>query len=228
MQQIQIPFEQNLDIPKSHFHAFMVCNSAASNWSHKQAFYDLKNEMLDTFGHKAEFDLQIIKQRCHSCNGTGVFKCHWKLRELCWSCNGSGTYRTKKVVLQRFILNNNVFHKPIGEYFTNTVGVFNGWDEWGRAILKNCPFSGTFINKIDGLIKHEPMDANPTFSFYYLLWNYNRAFFYKRISYDINSYSSRTKYKLKRMLVQHNPLKVFADFFKVKKQQIEQFDDLPF
>lgn len=30
------------------------------------------------------------------------------------------------------------------------------------------------------------------------------------------------------MLGLHNPLKVFADFFNVKKQQLENIDDLPF
>ena len=228
MQQIQIPFEQNLDIPKSHFHAFLVCNSAASKWSHKSAFYTLKNKMLDAFGHKVEFDLQIIKKQCYACNGTGVFKCNWKLNETCWGCLGSGIFKTKRVILQRFVLNANVFHQPIGELIGNTVGVFNGYDEWGKAKLAFSPFSGMFIDTIYGLVKHEPIDANATFCFYYLLWNYDRVFFYKLISSDVNSYSSKQKNKIKRLLQKNNPLKAFADLFKVKKQEIEQFDDLPF
>jgi hypothetical protein len=41
MNQIQIPFSSQIDIPKSHLYALQVCNNAV-NWSEKQSFYTFK------------------------------------------------------------------------------------------------------------------------------------------------------------------------------------------
>ena len=228
MQQIQIHFEQKLDIPKSHFHAFLVCNSAAG-WHRKGLFYELKTKLLKQFGHDADYDLQIIKKICNTCNGTGVFKCSWKLPETCWSCHGFKIYQTKEVILKRYILNESLFHEPIGEYLAayNKVKIFASYDDRGPYFTE-IPFNGKIIEKINGLIKHEPIKDNDTWYFYYLLWNYDRVLFYKCISNDVNCYSKKQKNKLKKLLERNNPLKVFADFFKIKKEEINQFDDLPF
>lgn len=230
MKQIQIPFKENADIPEAHFHAFRVCNSAGA-WHYKQSFYRLKNEILQKYGHEADYDLQVIKKPCYSCNGTGKFKSDWKMTETCWSCNGSGIYQTKKVVLKRWVLNGAIFHQPIGDLYLwdDNLKVFDGYEDgYGYPKFRYEKFTGKIVNQIDGKIKHEPMELNTTWAFYYLLWNYNREYFFKCISQDVNSYQTRTKHKLKKMLERNNPLKVFSDFFKVKKQQLEPIDDLPF
>ncbi len=226
MKQTLIPFKENVDIPEAHFYAFMVCNSAAA-WHHKQSFYRLKNEILQKHGHESAYDLQTIKKTCYSCDGKGIFKCDWKLPETCWSCLGDGVYQKKQVVLKRWVLNGAIFHEPIGELYINQLKVFNGYED-GYPVFKYEPFNGKIVSEINGLIKHEPLELNPTWSFYYLLWNYNRERFFNCIASDVNSYQTRTKHKLKNMLKQNNPLKVFADFFKIKKQQLKPIDDLPF
>jgi len=226
MKQILIPFKENADIPEAHLYALKVCNSATS-WHYKKLFYNLKNEILKKYGHEADYDLQTIKKPCHSCGGKGVFKCHWKLPETCWSCLGDGVYQTKKVVLKRYLLNGAIFHEPIGELFGGKIKVFDTYEDY-YPTFKYELFNGKIVNEIQGLIKHETIDLNATWSFYYLLWNYNREEFYKSITHNVNYCQTRTKYKLKKMLKKANPLKVFADFLKVKPQQLEQIDDLPF
>lgn len=229
MKQITIPFKENADIPEAHLYAFRVCNSAGA-WHDKEAFYKLKSEILKKYGHEADYDLQIIKKRCHSCYGKGLFRFHRNMVEHCWSCQGTGIYQSKKVVLKRYILNGAIFHEPTGElYYTGELKVFDfREDGYGRPSFKYLPFNGRIVNEIDGIIKHEPMELNATWSFYYLLWNYNREMFFSCIQSDVNSYQTRTKHKLKMMLKKSNALKVFADFFKIKKEHIEAIDDLPF
>lgn len=227
MKQTIIPFKENEDIPKAHFHAFIVCNSAGA-WKHKQSFYTLKSEILKKHGHESNYDLQIIKKPCHSCDGKGVYKCDWKLPEACWSCGGDGVYQTKKVVLRRYLLNGAIFHEPVGELVGSTLKVFNGYEDNYYQTFKYEPFNGKIVGEISGLIKHEPMELNPTWGFYYLLWNYNRERFLKCVSSDIKLYRTRTKHKLKNLLERNNPLKAYADFLNVKKEQLEPIDDLPF
>lgn len=228
MKQMPILFKDNTDIPEAHFHAFKACNSA-SLWHYKQSFYRLKNEILQKYGHEADYDLQIIKKQCYFCNGTGKFKLAGKLPETCWSCNGSGIYQTKKVVLKRWLLNGEVFHNPVGDlYFgDDNLKIFDGYED-GYPKFRYEKFRGKIVNQIEGVIKHEPVKLNITWAFYYLLWNYKREYFFKLITKDVNYYQTWIKQKLKKMLNLSNPLKVFADFFKVKKQQLEPIDDLPF
>lgn len=229
MKQLPIPFKETQDIPHSHFHAFMVCNSADS-WYKKQSFYALKSKILKKYGTESNFDLQTINRICNTCDGKGIFKSGWKLPETCWSCHGDGIFSTKKIVLKRWILNGALFHEPIGEFENDGLYIKINTNR----IIEHYPvyryeeFNGKIVNQITGIIKHEPLELNPTWSFYYLTWHYNREGFLSLISSDLNMYHTRTKNKLKKMLREHNPLKVFANHYKVPKQQIEQFDDLPF
>jgi len=222
MKQIIIPFKENADIPEAHLYALRVCNSAGA-WHYKQSFYKLKNEILKKYGHEADYDLQTIKKKCWSCDGKG----NHDTGNACWNCD-KGVYQTKRVVLKRYILNGALFHEPMGElsYF-DKLKIFDGYEDW-YPTFKYEAFNGRIVNQIEGLITHEPMELSPTWSFYYLLWNYNREQFYKQITSDVNSYQTRAKHKLKKMLEKSNPLKVFADYLKVKPQQLEPIDDLPF
>jgi hypothetical protein len=125
-------FPEPIDIPEAHMKAFIVCNSSPT-----QTFYLLKDKILTKYGHRNDYDLQIIKQTCNSCDGTGIFKSDWKPRESCWSCGGDGIFRRKKIILERWLLNGNLYHKPLGEFF-------------------NIPVDTIIKNKIDGYIRHTP------------------------------------------------------------------------
>ena len=67
--QFCLQFSEVIDIPEAHMKAFVVCNSSPT-----QIFYKLKDKILTKFGHENDYDLQIIKQTCWSCEGTGKFK----------------------------------------------------------------------------------------------------------------------------------------------------------
>jgi hypothetical protein len=134
------------------------------------------------------------------------------------------------VVLRRYKLNNTIFHEPLGELTGGSIlsiKTFAGYDE-GEPHFKYVLFTGRVVNTIHGLIKHEPMDANPKWAFYYLMWHYNKPNFFKTLAADVDMYHPSKKRKLKNLLLKNNPLKVLADFFDVKKEQLAEIDDLPF
>lgn len=229
MKQLIIPFKENADIPESHLYAFRVCNSAGA-WVYRYAFYQLKNTILEKYGHEADYDLQHIEKKCHSCDGKGNHP-----RGQCYRCN-SGVYQRKKVVLKRWILNGCVFHKPVGELDSGKLKIFNGYYESEYSgceypSFKYEQFNGRIINEIRGIIKHEPMPLSATWAFYYLLWNYDRDKFHKCIAQDVKAYQTNAQYKLKKLLRKYNPLKAYANFFEIKKEDlkpIEDFESLPF
>lgn len=222
MKQLIIPFKENADIPESHLYAFRVCNSGS--FAYKQQFYKLKSILLKTYGHESNYDLQIIKKVCYSCDGKGN---HYTGSQ-CWNCD-KGIYQTKQVVLKRYILNGALFHEPIGELIGSQVKVFTGyWEDYGEAMFRFESFGGRIINTINGIIKHEPLPLHPVWSYYYLLWNYDRNMLFKLIASDVKCYQTRSQHKLKRLLENNNPLKAFAEFFQIKREQLEPIDELPF
>lgn len=226
MKQILIPFKENSDIPESHLYALRVCNSAGA-WTFKYSFYKLKNNILERYGHEADYDLQHIKKKCYSCDGKGNH-----VRGKCWNCD-KGVYSRKDVVLKRYLINGAIFHKPIGELYNGRLKTFTGYyyDEYGqeeRANFKEEAFSGKIVSEIHGLIEHEPMALHPIWAYYYLLYHYDKDGFHVRINNDVKTFQTNTQYKLKQLLKKYNPLKAYADFFEVKREQLEMIDDLPF
>jgi len=226
MKQILIPFKENADIPESHLYALRVCNSGGY-WAYKKPFYILKNEILEKYGHEADYDLQKIVKMCHSCDGKGN---HYKGR--CWNCD-NGVYARKDVVLKRYIINGALFHKPVGELFNGRLKIFDGyyeneygWQEYPK--FRSEDFNGRIVGEITGIIKHEVMTLHPIWAYYYLLWHYDRDKFYKCMASDIKMYQTNTQSKLKKLLNKFNPLKAYADFFDVKAEHLEPIDDLPF
>lgn len=199
--QIRLPLPEIIDIPEAHMKAFIVCNSSPT-----QTFYLLKDKILKKYGHNNGYDLQVIKQTCNSCDGTGKFKCHWKSTETCWSCGGDGIFRVKQIILERHILNGNIFHIPVGE-------------------VQLKPYLGSLKNKIEGYIRHEPTEGNPQYCLYYLMWHYDRDMFFKYLTSDVQCYYKMERLKFQRLLRKHNPLNAIAEFLQVKKQET---DDLPF
>lgn len=228
MKQLLIPFKENQDISESHLFAFRVCNSAGY-WAYRPAFYKLKNQLLEKYGHEADYDLQHIEKKCYSCGGTGWYR----ENNRCQNCN-KGIYSRKDIVLKRFLLNGYIFHQPIGELEpgSNRLKIFAGYDgdEWNEyPTFKYEIFHGKIINVINGLIVHEPVGVHPIWAYYYLLWEYNRELFYKNLQGDLKSYQTNTQYRLKQLLDKFNPLKAYAEFFEVKKSQlVDMGDDLPF
>ena len=79
-------------------------NNATDSCLRKHYFYTMKNFFLEKFGTKEGFDYQHIEKQCWHCNGEGD----------CWSCDGSGIYSEYYVQLERWILNDGVFHRPSG------------------------------------------------------------------------------------------------------------------
>ena len=219
--QIELALFTDTAIPEAHLRALLICNSA-DNWVYKHQFYKIKTLILLKYGKVDGYDLQTIKKGCYSCNGKGIYKSSYKLPETCWNCFGTGIYKEKHVVLSRFILNGHLFHCPVGELTGGKIRV--NADE-GSYYYK---FEGTITNNIHGLIKHQPIKGNATWWFYYLLWHYDISLFYKRIESDVKSYQRRYRNRLSELMRKHNPLKVFADFFKIKKQELDSIDDLPF
>jgi len=226
MKQLFLPFKENADIPESHLYAFRVCNSGGA-WAYKSAFYKLKNELLLKYGHEADYDLQHIVKKCYSCGGTGWYS----EVNRCRNCD-NGVYARKDVILKRWILNGAIFHQPLGELTgSNSIKVFIGYmdDDYNEGpMFKYEPFTGKIVSTITGLIKHEPVGLHPIWAYYYLLWNYDRNRFYSCLAGDLKSYQTNTQWKLKRLLDKFSPLKAYAEFFEVKKEQLADIDDLPF
>lgn len=226
MSQIALPLTETVDIPQPHFYALSVCNSAGA-WAYRGSFYELKNELLQKYGHEADYDLQHIVKKCHSCDGNGNHT--WG---QCWNCD-KGVYQRKDVVLKRYLLNGAVFHKPMGELVGNRLKIFNGYyegeyDGMDYPSFRFEPFDGKIVAVITGLIKHEPMKLHPIWAYYYLLWHYDRDYFYKILAGDLKNLRTNTQYKLKKLLKLYSPLRAYADFFEVKKPELAPIDDLPF
>lgn len=213
--QFCLQFSEVIDIPEAHMKAFVVCNSSPT-----QIFYKLKDKILTKFGHENDFDLQVIKQTCWSCEGTGKFKSDWKPIEICWSCGGDGVFRTKKIVLERWLLNGHLFHKPLGELSGNLVVKYDPFEH-----PRSISFSGVIRNEIQGYIRHDKMEGNPQYCLYYLMWHYDRDMFWRYLTCDVNGYYKKERLKFQRLLRKYNPLAAISQFLQVKKQEV---DDLPF
>lgn len=226
--QTTIEFNYKLDIPEYHFKMFLACNSA-DNWTYKHSFYKIKNLILSAYGHENNYDLQTITKTCYTCDGTGKYVCHWKPVETCWSCGGSGKYSTKRVLLQRYILNNALFHKPIGELVLgDTLRTVISWDEHGTT-AEYKPFAGKIINQIQGIITHTPTNVDETYAYFFLLFHYDYKNFYHTLSGEIQKHCRKKKNMLKNLLRKYDPLQALKQFRVYKNQvHIETNDDLPF
>lgn len=199
-----LPLPMTEDIPVKHYNAFVVCNNT-NHYYYKKSFYVFKYMLLQKYGHFDQYDLQVIKKTCWSCEGTGKFKCSWKPTEFCWSCGGGGIYETKNILLKRYILNDNLFHLPAGRYNNEPVII---------------------INKIDGYIIHKPIEGNATYAFFYLLWHYDKEKFFKCLMEEVAARNTRAKHKIKQIIRKAtHPLRAIANIYKVNQK--EQ-DELPF
>ena len=109
--QLLLPIKR-WDLPERHFRWFVLANSGA--YSLKQTFYRLKANLLVEYGVQDGSDLQVIEKRCHACGGSGIWSCGSWNSEECYDCDGTGIYDTRRVHLQRWLLNGRIFHCPDG------------------------------------------------------------------------------------------------------------------
>jgi hypothetical protein len=227
-EQLSFDFIESQDIPAAHFYAFKVCN-AMSNNHRKQQFYRLKNSILAKYAHPNDYDIQHVEKKCHTCYGSGMY---WK-DDICRNCNGTGIWANKKVVLQRYILNGQVFHQPKGELtYNGDIKIFDGYDtsDWydDAPRFRYEKFTGVIKDSISGIIEHKPYKLNSEWAFFYLLWFYDREQFFTRMNNDLKAYQTNTQHKLRQLLSKFSPLKAYAEFYKVEKSELEPIDDLPF
>src|SRR5581483_4549786 len=89
-----------------HLHWFALANAA--HYDLKQTFYAFKKRFLARHGEREGYDLQHIRQVCHSCGGSGRY---FDLGD-CRRCDGTGTYAWKEIWLERWILGGRLFHIP--------------------------------------------------------------------------------------------------------------------
>lgn len=155
MSQYTLPFQQKEDLPEEDFLLFSQLNSSPRYWqndwphlsydSDKDAFYELKDIILNGFGRTDGYDLQVIKRTCRHCDGTGRH-CYWikHLAERCWQCGGTGIYEKVQVALRRYILNEHLFHKPMGR-------ISGGCFHAGESTIQL-----DFHEVIKGIVEHKP------------------------------------------------------------------------
>lgn len=225
----ELPFKAAaLDFPESHFRAFQVCNT--DKWIGKRGFYEMKNLILRVYGHENDYDLQYLELKCHSCNGSGWYYSDSR----CRNCGGTGIFRNKRVVLERFLLNGHVFHKPLGELEqrsgTAYLKIFTGYSEvfeWEHPYpqFKYEPFIGIIRNRIHGLITHEKPSLSALWSYLYLLWHYDRNKLYETIQGDVRSRVRSDAHKLRTLLDEHKPLTAYAIFLNVKESDLIGIED---
>lgn len=82
----------------------------------KYSFYKLKDSLLKKYGKKIGTDYQYISKECHTCFGTGVYKCEHKMPETCWSCSGTGKYEEYVSQLDKYEFGKHDFHLPVRKY----------------------------------------------------------------------------------------------------------------
>lgn len=204
-------------IPEKDLRLFIICNSADNNWFAKHRFYKLKIKILQQYGIHSGYDVQIIEQECWSCNGKGTFR----NRELCTSCD-NGVFKIRKIALKRWILNDRIFHEPIGNVLPN--GNILPFDTTEPIdAIKNGIF---YTKEIKGIIKHDKGSEtlNPYYCYLLLLRKYDKDKFLPEVNYFANTSSNYTKKKLKDALKKFGTLEGLAKFFSVKEKRLITID----
>lgn len=202
-------FELKTDIPLKHLRLFMVCNSKP--FAGQQQFYTLKKKMLEKYGHADGYDLQIVKKKCWSCAGTGIYD---KQEDIaCYKCCGTGIYDTRYYILKRYILNGNLFYVPVDDI--NAVSKY-------KAKCKNT---------IEGLVTHKDVPGNPLFCYGVLLYIYDQNEFFIFIGNYGKMLNTQAKHKWKEIMkASKSTLHGFYSYFNLtlKEHQPDNIEDLPF
>lgn len=152
-------FEHDKTMRETDFRMFKACNDASRNWAYKPEFYELKNKLLKQFGRANGYDLQVIERECNACHGTGIYTRGGYQVAQCNRCD-DGRYETVKVLLERWVMNGELFHNPVGR-----VGMVRAQH---------------VTETIKGLVEHTPPDINPDFAHFCLLYKYDMTGFLDR------------------------------------------------
>lgn len=214
-------------IPEKDFKLFKALNSYG-HWFHQGKFYELKTKILKQHGKFDGYDRQEIKTICNSCGGTGVFVSGWKPKELCWGCMGAKIYETKYICLERYLLNGEIFHNPIGREYSN--GIFQK-ESYGAYFLSDIKVidKPVYKDEIFGLVKHEKIEGyEPNYSLLILSKKYDNELFFYLLKSLWNGWQGNGKNKFRSLYWKTKSYVVSAkEFFGVKKEQGENYD-LPF
>lgn len=218
-----------IEFPEKDLNLFLACNGA-QNWSHKPRFYNLKTTILNKHGSFDEYDIQFLKKKCTTCNGTGVF-IHYNSKESeeCHHCN-KGIYSEHKIALKRFLLNEYVFHIPVGKVLENGDIELFSYNE-NKDTLKLREHRIVYRNNIQGLVVHKPSVPNIhfTFAFFVLCYKYDKSQFY----FELENFSSALHSKQKgnyRSALRNNDLMMdgLAEFLTISDKEQYNIDDILF
>lgn len=208
-----------MEFPEKDLNLLLACNGA-QNWSYKKpTFYNLKSTILKKYGSFDEYDIQILKKQCFKCNGKGCVECD------------KGIYSVTKIALQRYLLNEYVFHIPVGRVLEN--GYIDLFTYSENKILKLKENHIVYRNNIQGLIVHKPVVANIhyTFALFVLFFKYDKDMFYFQLEQLSSNLYSKQKGKYRTALRKHNlMMDGLADFFGIYESAKEKYniDDMMF
>lgn len=131
----------------------------------KNEFYEIKKNLLLKYGVMIGTEIQHIKSKCYSCNGTGVFHSFYKLPETCFKCGGSGVYKEFWTVLYKYKIDKWEFFIP-----------YKRMDHYEPL------FDGKIYPIIEGYINHEtPKNRIGRECALWLLLIYNRKSFFNEL-----------------------------------------------
>lgn len=145
-------FEPDIKMPHSDFALFRACNNADRLWMYKQSFYQLKNELLEKYADHAGYDKQEVEYKCDACRGTGWYN----MDRRCYRCL-DGVYSVRVYYLKRYVLNGQLFHRPVDRV------------------------DGPINKTIKGLVEHSAPEINPGFAYACLLKKYKQDEFYAHL-----------------------------------------------
>jgi hypothetical protein len=112
----------------------------------KDAFYKVKDQILQRWGEPDGTDLQHISKVCFTCDGSGSYY----RKGDCRKCYGTGKFEEFWTLLQRYKLGGYSFHKPLSR-----TGL------WAKPPTQKVT--------IEGYITHQRYDGNkPVEAFYWL------------------------------------------------------------
>lgn len=78
-------------------------------------FYRLKEAILRTYGERIGEDVQHIVKRCWNCRDGWIYEYGDTFpSDPCHKCDGKGIYSERFVLLERWQIAGQVFHKPLG------------------------------------------------------------------------------------------------------------------
>ena len=209
-----IPYKDNSDIPAIDFYFFKVCNSVPRFHNLRHSIYELKNKILNKYGvNNGSYDLQIIKRKCHNCNGTGK---RWN-GEDCFRCS-NGVYRIDYVALKRYTLNGELFHNPLDN--VSSTGVLTIFEN-GKVEKRQLYFANT----IHGLIEKPKPKISIEFAYLWLLYSYDVDKFYPALKSYRQGIKGKAVYKFNNCIKNLPIMKGLSNYFGVK--EIED-NSLPF